>query len=64
MKQENKDLCKTCNHYWTDFPLPLDHVVSHCEILDEKKGLSVDMDNEVTYPCLECPFNCYSKKGK
>ena len=25
MTQE--DLCKTCKHYWTDFPLQLDYVV-------------------------------------
>ena len=66
MTQESKDLCKTCIHYWQDFPLPLDQplnrVVSHCEILDEKKGLSADMDSEIPYPCLECPFNCYKKK--
>ena len=62
MTQEEKDLCKTCKYYWTDFPLPLDHVVPHCEILDKKKGLSADMDNEVSYPCLECPFNCYTRK--
>lgn len=59
---KQKDLCKTCKHYWTDFPFPLDHVVSHCEIIDEKKGLLADMDSEVPYPCLECPFNCYVKK--
>ena len=41
---ETKDLCKTCTHYWQDFPLPLDHIESHCEILDEKKGLK----NETT----------------
>lgn len=36
MTQENKDLCKTCEHYWLDFPLPLDRIEAHCEILDEK----------------------------
>ena len=35
MKQE--DLCKTCKHYWEDFPLPLEKVVPHCEIVDKKK---------------------------
>lgn len=35
MTQEDKDLCKTCKHYWTDFPLPLERVIPHCEILDE-----------------------------
>lgn len=61
-EEKNKDLCKTCKYYWTDFPLPLDCVVSHCEILDNKKGLSANMDDEVPYPCLKCPFNCYIKK--
>jgi hypothetical protein len=36
--------------------------ISHCEILNEKKGLSANMDNEVSYSCLKCPFNCYTKK--
>ena len=64
MAQEDKDLCKTCKHYWTDFPLPLDRVISHCEILDEKYGLSAaNMDEKVEYPCLKCPFNCYIKKN-
>ena len=62
MSQENKDLCKTCKHYWTDFPLPLDSVVPHCEILDKKYGLSVNMDEKVPYPCLKCPFNSYKNK--
>lgn len=60
---KNKDLCKTCEHYWTDFPLPLDRVISHCEILDEKYGLeATNMDAKVPYPCLKCPFNSYSPK--
>ena len=62
-EEKNKDLCKTCEHYWTDFPLPLDHYEPHCEILDEKYGLSANMDERVEYPCLKCPFNCYKKKG-
>jgi len=64
MKQDNKDLCKTCKHYWKDFPLPLDRVISHCEILDEKYGLSINMDDKVPYPCLKCPFNSYIKNEK
>lgn len=62
MAREEKDLCKSCKHYWTDFPLPLDRIVPHCEILDEKKGLSADLDREVPCPCINCPFNCYTKK--
>ena len=65
MAQEdrNKDLCKTCEHYWVDFEvIPDKRYVSHCEILDDKKGLSADMDSEAPYPCLECPFNSYAKK--
>lgn len=59
-----KDLCKTCNHYWVDFPLPLENVVSHCAIVDEKYGISNNnkMDEIVPYPCTKCPFDCYSKK--
>ena len=58
----DKDLCKTCQHYWLDFPLPLDSVVPHCEILDEKYGLSANIDEKIPFPCLKCPFNCYLKK--
>ena len=56
-----KDLCKTCENYWTDFPLPLEQAESHCTVADEKVGFG-KMDEVVPYPCLECPFNCYSKK--
>ncbi len=65
MKQEekNKDLCKTCEHNWTDFPMPLDRYVSHCDILDEKYGLiGTIMDEKVPYPCLKCPFDSYIEK--
>ena len=24
--------------------------------------LKTNMDDVVSYPCLECPFNCYKKK--
>ena len=58
MKQENKDLCKTCEHYWTDFPLPLDHYEPHCEIVDSNIGYN-KMNDAVPYPCLKCPFDCY-----
>ena len=56
-----EDICKTCIHYWTDFPLPLDHYVPHCEIVDKNNGLK-NMDDVVPYPCLECPFDCYTKR--
>lgn len=62
MVQEDKDLCKTCEHYWKDFPFPLEYVVSHCEVLDEKEGFSENMNKKVPYPCLKCPFNSYKKK--
>ena len=58
-KKVDVDLCKTCEHYWLDFPLPLDHYESHCEILDRKSGKL--LDDIVPYPCLECPFNSYSE---
>ena len=60
MAQEEKDLCKTCKHFWLDFPMPLDHYVAHCEVLDERGGGL--LDDVVAYPCLECPFNSYAKK--
>lgn len=63
-KETKQDLCKTCVHYWQDFPLPLDHVESHCEILDKKKGLSANMNEEIPYPCIKCPFNCYENDTK
>ncbi len=64
MEKENKnnDLCKTCKHYWQDFPLPLEAVISHCDILDEKYGFEANMNEKVPYPCLKCPFDCYIKK--
>lgn len=67
MEQENKDLCKTCEHYWLDFPMPLDNYVAHCEIIDNKYGMFTageehKMDEIVPYPCTKCPFDCYSKK--
>ena len=63
MAQEEKDLCKTCEHYWNDFPVPLDHYESHCEIIDEKYFNSVEKFAKlVHYPCKECPFGCYTKK--
>lgn len=55
-----EDICKTCIHYWTDFPLPLDRCVPHCEIVDENHGFK-DLDDVVPYPCLKCPFDCYAK---
>lgn len=67
------DLCKTCLHYWVDYPLQiidkqtfdspikLDHYISHCEIVDEKIGFN-KMNEVVPYPCVNCPFNAYKKK--
>ena len=60
--EKEKDLCKTCEHYWLDFPMPLDRYISHCEILDRYNGMSDDMDSIVVYPCLKCPFDSYSPK--
>ena len=67
MGKEEKDLCKTCGHYWLDFPMPLDEYIGHCEILDRMPSLlrgskGNAMDEIVPYPCLECPFNSYIKK--
>lgn len=56
--ENNKDLCKTCKHYWVDFPMPLEYAVSHCEILDAK-NINQDMNEIVPYPCINCPFDKY-----
>ena len=61
-EEKNKDLCKTCKHYWQDFPMPLECVISHCEILDEKSINETAMDDIVPYPCVKCPFDSYKKK--
>lgn len=58
MRQE--DLCKTCENYWTDFPSSLEQTESHCIVVDEKVGFG-KMNEVVPYPCLEYPFNYYSK---
>jgi len=60
MTEQEKDLCKKCEHYWLDFPLPCDHYEPHCEILDRMS--CKPMDDVVPYPCDECPFGSYSKK--
>lgn len=57
----SKDLCKTCEYYWTDFPLPLEKIICHCDIVDKKYNFK-PMDAYVSYPCLECPFDSYVKK--
>ena len=58
---EEKDLCKTCEYYWQDFPMPLEQVVSHGEILDITQG-NKSMDDVVPYPCTKCPFDSYKRK--
>jgi hypothetical protein len=58
---DKDDLCKSCEHYWQDFPMPLDRVVSHCEVLDRKGSLK-EMNDVVPYPCLKCPFDSFNKK--
>ena len=69
MNESEKDLCKTCEHYWQDFPMPLEEVISHCEIVDQKYGMFTAgrnriMDNVGPYPCLKCPFDSYVEKKK
>ena len=62
---EEKDLCKTCAHYWRkpqDFQMSLDIVISHCDILDRQLIGHESMDDIVPYPCLKCPFESYKKK--
>ena len=62
MNEKQKDLCKTCEHYWKDFPMPLEQVISHCDILDRQVIKHKSMDDVVPYPCLKCPFDSYKKK--
>ena len=59
-ERQEKDLCKTCEHFWLDFPMPLDKHIAHCEILDKKGGGL--LDDVVEYPCLKCPFDSYHRK--
>ena len=61
MTDKEKDICQTCEHFWLDFPMPLDHAEAHCDVLDGKVGLK-GLDEEVAFPCLECPFDSYSEK--
>ena len=56
-----KDLCATCQHHWTDFPMSLEEAIPHCDFVDEKHGF-VSMDEIVPYPCAKCPFNSYEQK--
>lgn len=41
--------------------MPLEQIISHCEILDKKPG-NKSMDEIVPFPCTKCPFGSYSKK--
>lgn len=62
-KKEEKDLCKTCVHYWLDFPMPLDHYESRCEVMDkQQKYFGRTLDEVVPFPCLKCPFDSYLRK--
>ena len=56
-----KDLCLSCKHHWTDFHLPLEEVIPHCDFVNEKHGF-MSMDEIVPYPCTQCPFNSYDQK--
>lgn len=61
MLQEDKDLCKSCEHYWLDLPSHLEYSISHCEILDKNSGFG-SMSDSIAHPCIRCPFNSYKKK--
>lgn len=59
MTDKEKDLCKTCEHHWVDFLVTTEKVyIPRCD----KLGIFTNMDEVVSYPCLKCPFNSYSKK--
>ena len=61
MEKKDEDLCLTCVHYWEDFLCRWEYAVSHCDKVDEKYYFK-NMNEYVPYPCLECPFYCYSPK--
>lgn len=58
-----EDLCKSCSHFWLDFPLPLERYVAHCDIVDSEYSFKC-LDEVVGYPCSVCPFNSYIKSDK
>lgn len=63
LANKENDICQKCGHYWLDFPMPLDKYIPHCEVMDsDPKYYRQEMDDVVPYPCLECPFNSFSKK--
>lgn len=62
-EMRKQDLCRTCKHCWEDFPMPPERYVTHCEILDRKVGIiNRNLNEVVPYPCVQCPFDCYSRK--
>ena len=63
MDDKNKDLCKKCEHFWLDFPLPLESFEPRCTELDKRDPLK-PLDEVVPYPCLKCPFNSFLPKGQ
>lgn len=61
MEDKVKDLCKSCKHFWLDFPIPTEIYIAHCEVLDKNDGGL--LDEVVKYPCIKCPFNAYKAKS-
>lgn len=62
-EMRKQDLCGTCKHCLEDFSMPLERYVTHCEILDRKVGaINRNLNEVVPYPCVQCPFDCYSRK--
>lgn len=56
-EMRKQDLCGTCEHCCED-----KYHIAHCKILDNKVGsINRNLDEVVPYPCLQCPFDCYSK---
>ena len=58
---KSKDLCQKCEHFWHDFPMPLERVYCRCEELDKRMKYE-DLDDVVPYPCLKCPCNSFLPK--
>lgn len=58
-----KDLCATCKHRWTDFPMPLEEAIPHCDFVNEKYRF-VSMNEIVPYPCTKYPFLIHMIRNK
>ena len=59
-EDKEKDICQHCKHYWIDFRVTPEKVyIACCDVLINKRGWRVNMDEVVSYPCEKCPFDSY-----